>query len=351
MTYLASLSNAQGHTNIHYTAQTLIDMLAYKRPQGSRYQRKFCRRFLEPVFGKPDAHGNYTLVVGGKDARVAFMAHHDTVHHADGKQLITFEGDIIKTAGNDCLGADCTTGVYIMLCMIAAGVAGVYVVHAAEEVGCVGSSALVKDYPMWISQVDAAISFDRKGYDNLITHQMGMRCCSDEFADSLADIIELGYKKDASGVYTDSNEYVGVIAECTNISVGYFNQHTKNESQDLAFVEILIDSLIKADWSKLVIKRVAGETEYDTSMYSVDKSRTRGWPTMDYYDDDYHKTSKADFSYKGEPSMMELDSLVSVIKRYPEQVAEILATYGYSADGLIDDCVDIKEKWNRKYRY
>ena len=338
-------------SNISYTAPTLIDMLAYKRPQGSRYQKKFCRRFLEPVFGKPDVHGNYTLVVSaggdehsalGTKPRVAFMSHHDTVHHTDGRQIVQIMDDHAFSTGNDCLGADCTTGIYIMLRMIEENVPGVYVVHAGEEIGCVGSSALVKDFPAWIGQVDAAISFDRKGYTSIITHQMGARTCSDAFADSLADILDLSMVKDTTGAYTDSNEYIDYISECTNISVGYFNQHTKKESQDLVFLEYLIQALVVADWSKLVFKRAIGAVEYasyDKGPYKA----VRKVSTYDYYDDPWNDSYLDD-----EP---DCGDIKSVMKRYPDQVAQILQSYGYSADGLLDDCIDLKEKWQRNFRH
>jgi len=330
-------------TNIKtYVAPNFIDMLAYKRPDGSRYQKKFCRRFLEPVFGKPDDHGNYTLTIGVKP-RVAFMSHHDTVHHTDGRQIVQIMDDHAFSTGNDCLGADCTTGIYIMLRMIEEGVPGVYVVHAGEEIGCVGSSALVKDFPAWIGQVDAAISFDRKGYTSIITHQMGARTCSDAFADSLADILDMSMVKDSTGAYTDSNEYVDYISECTNISVGYFNQHTKKESQDLVFLEYLIQSLVVADWSKLVFKRALGAVEY--ASYDKGPYKGRKISSYDYYDDPWNDC------YLIGQEESPCGDIKSVMKRYPDQVAQILQSYGYSADGLLDDCVDLKEKWQRNFRH
>jgi len=324
-----------------YVAPNFIDMLAYKRPDGSRYQKKFCRRFLEPVFGKPDVYGNYTLILGD-NPRVAFMSHHDTVHHSDGRQIVQIMDDHVFSSGNDCLGADCTTGIYIMLRMIEESVPGVYVVHAGEEIGCVGSSALVKDFPAWIGQVDAAISFDRKGYTSIITHQMGARTCSDAFADSLADILDLSMVKDTTGAYTDSNEYIDYISECTNISVGYFNQHTKKESQDLVFLEYLIQALVVADWSKLVFKRALGAVEYSTYDKGPYKA-VRKVSTYDYYDDPWNDSYLDD-----EP---DCGDIKSVMKRYPDQVAQILQSYGYSADGLLDDCIDLKEKWQRNFRH
>jgi len=44
---------------------------------------------------------------------------------------------------------------------------------------------------------------------------------------------------DDGGVYTDSAEFVDIIEECTNLSVGYFSEHTTSEKQDIDFLELL----------------------------------------------------------------------------------------------------------------
>lgn len=91
---------------VKYEPANILTMLEYKRPEGSRSQKKFCNRFLRPTFGLPDAHGNYTHIVGDKP-KVAFMAHHDTVHKTDGKQKLTTIVDcVVNEDGKECLGAD-----------------------------------------------------------------------------------------------------------------------------------------------------------------------------------------------------------------------------------------------------
>ncbi len=131
------------------------DLRVHKRNESFR------ERFLEPTFGKPDIHGNYILQIGDKP-NLCFTAHHDTVHNSEGMQQLIVMNDVVSVADSkvsNCLGADCTTGVYILLCMIEHGIEGVYVVHAAEEVGCRGSGAIVFDDAEWIHQLDAVISF------------------------------------------------------------------------------------------------------------------------------------------------------------------------------------------------
>ena len=95
---------------------SLIEMLRYKRPEGSVTQREFCKRFLEPTFGRPDRHGNYVHIVGDKP-NLCFTAHHDTVHKDDGMQQLIVMNDVVSVADpkkSSCLGADCTTGVWLM---------------------------------------------------------------------------------------------------------------------------------------------------------------------------------------------------------------------------------------------
>jgi len=298
---------------------SLIEMLGYKRPEGNATQREFCERFLEPVFGMPDLHGNYIHMVGAKP-RLCFTAHHDTVHKTEGLQKLVVANDVVSVADgtvSNCLGADCTTGIYIMLNMIEAGIEGVYVVHAAEEIGCKGSSALVNDYVYngkfkWLEHIDAVISFDRYGDKSVITHQMGLRTASDDFATSFADALNMPQLiGDDGGSYTDSNEYMTIVPECTNISVGYYNQHTKNETQDLEYLDYLLESILDADWSKLVIARDPTIVE---DMYEYN----RGWSTT------YGRSSAA-------------EDIRTIITSYPDKVAELMDSYGWTAESLVEE--------------
>ena len=302
-----------------YNMYSLIEMLGYKRPEGTATQREFCERFLEPIFGLPDIHGNYIHIVGDKP-NLCFTAHHDTVHKTEGLQKLVVANDVVSVADStvsNCLGADCTTGIYIMLSMIDYDVDGVYVVHAAEEVGCRGSAALINDYVYndkfhWLSHIDAVISFDRYGDKSVITHQMGLRTASDDFAKSFSDAVNLPQlKADDNGSYTDSNEYQTVVSECTNISVGYYNQHTKNETQDLEYLDILVENLVNADWSKLVFTR-------DPLVVEDNRYYNYGW------------SSVASKNYN-------LDDIQTLITQYPAQVAKLLDEYGWNAESIAEE--------------
>jgi len=303
MTYL--LENKMKDNKMH----SYFEMLRYKRPEGSLEQKQFCKRFLEPVFGQPDEHGNYVLIVGDAP-NVAFMSHHDTVHSNGGMQTPYIVDDYVYIS-EDCLGADCTTGIYIMLNLIELKIPGVYIIHAAEEIGCLGSSAIVQDNPMWLGHVDIAISFDRWGTQSIITHQMGERTCSDTFAMSLADQLGMGHKCDTKGSFTDSNEYRGIIPECTNLSVGYYNQHSAKESQDLTYLDNLIEALAQVDWSKLAVDRTP-RMEYDDSWFM----RGQSWPG--YYEE-------VD------------DDMFKFVRSHPQLVCDILESYGITYEDLLEE--------------
>ena len=306
---------------------SLIEMLRYKRPQGSSTQQEFCERFLEPHFGLPDRDGNYILRIGD-NPKICFASHHDTVHKTEGLQQLVVTNNVVSVADptvSSCLGADCTTGVWLMMGMIEQGIEGVYVVHAAEEIGCIGSAALVKSNPYWLAHIDAVISFDRYGDNSVITHQMGMRTASDDFATSFADALDMPQlAADKHGSYTDSNEYANVVPECTNISVGYYGQHGVNETQDLEYADLLMYALTQADWTKLVISRDPSlyETHYEDDWWGQNWSRLYGKDDGKYIEpiDDYDR-----------------ESMIGLVTDNPAAVADLLMGLGYTPDLLIDE--------------
>jgi hypothetical protein len=61
----------------------------------------------------------------------------------------------------------------------------------------------------------------------------------------------MGHVLDDTGIYTDTAEFFHLVPNCTNISVGYQNEHTKKETLNKMYIEALRDSLIAADWTQL----------------------------------------------------------------------------------------------------
>lgn len=198
-----------------------------------------------------------------------WSSHTDTVHHDGGLQDLIVDGPWIKAVTgkkrelSNCLGADCTTGVWLMIKMIEAQVPGLYIFHREEEVGGNGSSWIAKNRADDLAGIQFAIALDRMDYGSIITHQGGSRCCSDEFAEGLSFLLGDNFKADDGGIFTDTANYTKIIPECTNLSVGYFNQHGPNESQNWMFANSLLDKLINLDTSGLIPIRDPAEIDDD----------------------------------------------------------------------------------------
>lgn len=218
-----------------------------------------------PNFLKRDSYGNYYHVIGDSDT--SFTCHLDTASSKKSEIVlreVEKSGEVyIKSDGTTILGADDKAGVTVLLYMINKGVPGVYWFFIGEERGAVGSRAVAKTYDTYpfMKKIKKMVSFDRRNYFSVITYQMGGICCSEEFGQSLCDEMnkyDMKLTLDPTGVFTDSASFVDIIPECTNISVGYFDEHRTTEIQNLTYLEKLCKAASKCDWDKLVVKRKVG---------------------------------------------------------------------------------------------
>lgn len=258
--------------------EDLYKMIQTCRPHDSKMEAQFVRDFILPLDVQADAFGNLYKRVG--TSPVMWASHLDTVHSVGGTQLVERDDKYIirlsKKSVSNCLGADDTAGVWLMREMILARTPGLYVFHRGEEVGCVGSKWAVKNNAKAFADVKCVVSLDRRDNDSVITFQHGSRCCSNDFGTSMAnelnklawDGVSFKYKNDPSGVWTDSAQYVDLIGECTNLSVGYWAQHTSREALDMDHLLCLREALIRMDQSKLVHKRQPGEKESRYQSYT-----------------------------------------------------------------------------------
>lgn len=292
----------------------LFEMLSYRRPAGSATEEEFIAKFIDPLGAEADNYGN-RLVLIGSDPTTMFSCHTDTVHKEEGRQKLMIDevfGDVFADdKESNCLGADDAAGVFIMMEMIRAKVPGLYMFHREEEIGGGGSTHASGYMTLDFPNLKRCIAFDRKGKTSIITHQAGSRCCSQEFAEALAD--RLSFEKnqffpDSTGMFTDSANYMSDIPECTNISVGYERQHFPDESQNFHFLEKLIPILISTDWDSLPTKR-------DPTVYEMDDWWNDKWP-----DDKWAKELPPDQRYDFE----DYDEVYEWVYRNPEDAAALL---------------------------
>jgi hypothetical protein len=259
--------------------ETLRFALERMRPYGGRGEEELAR-YIEDAFPDRtfrDTCGNVHLDLRMDTGnRTLFVAHLDTVHRTDGKNKIR-RTPTMWFGHKAPLGADDGAGV-AMLCHLASNsVPGYYVFTRGEERGGIGAEFLADRMPDLLRQFDRAIAFDRKGVDSVITHQgFGGRCCSDEFGSALALALsteKVWYLPDDTGVYTDTAEFVDLVPECTNISVGYDFEHSSREQLDLVHFAALANIVLTVAWDEL-------PTHRDPTPAPRQRRKTRKPPTL-----------------------------------------------------------------------
>jgi hypothetical protein len=336
----------------HSTLQVLLDMFTYMRPADSQSEEDFIKKFLLPLpNARQDLAGNVIVRVGGEPGTDTFFpvmwsSHTDTVHWQSGRQKIYYTESggrqvfLAKPTTNEkpesnCLGADCTAGVWLMREMINANVPGLYIFHAEEETGGYGSSYIASQTPELLQGIQYAIAFDRKGTSSVITHQFD-RCASDDFANALAALLGDTWVADSGGIFTDTANYTELIGECTNISVGYEYAHSSKEWQDVDFLFMLRERMIKIAHqipTTCPVVRKPGETDYAIDWRSTLKG---------YWSNPY---SKYDNKLADDP-VDEDDELFNLIVRDPDAVHAMLKDYGLTAE----DIIPYQTKYKRSVR-
>ena len=301
----------------------LEEMLSYCRPAGGRMEQQFITRFIDMYNPAVDDAGNRIVYIGGGSSRVMWSCHTDTVHNLDLRQKVRQQRNGLIYAASthsNCLGADDTAGVWVALSLIERNVPGMYIFHYGEEVGCIGAKHIEQNRPEILTDIDISIALDRRGTDSLVTAQSCMEGCSDEFGEAFRDAMGMNHYLDPTGIWTDNVEYLSLIPEVVNLSVGYEYAHTSNEQLDPNYLHRLVDSLSKIDYDTLPVVRTPG----------VRMSR-QGWGNQISWGNTSLMGNPASESYWGEISVVK-----QLLQEYPRQVAKMLHEYGFDGNDIIE---------------
>lgn len=326
----------------------LVDMLEHARPEGSDTEEAFIAQYIDTLPNvRSDAFGNRIVTIGREAPTIAWSSHTDTVHWEEGKQAIMVNeaGDLALDPFSQasCLGADCTAGVWLMRRLILAGKPGLYIFHRSEESGGQGSKWIAKNTPELVTNIKAMIALDRRGYDSVITDQSTGNTASKRFAASLADQLGGCFKPDPTGLFTDSAFYSHLVPECTNVSVGYHDQHSANETLDHMFLDDLLLALLKLDYGKLEVAR----DHTKATLRSPRSSRAyMGYvPYADYEDGERYYREQWEQGEHGDGiwSASSDCELVDLIRRYPEATAMLLRQWDITERDLYEAISDYEE--------
>jgi hypothetical protein len=306
------------------------------------FEKQKMKKFL-PKGIKEDKWGNFYLTIG-EDFTTMFTCHLDTASGIQKRVVHVQDDKYIKTDGNTILGADDKAGMVVLLYMIEKKVPGLYYFFVGEEVGCIGSSKLASSFD-WLN-ITKVISFDRRGTNSVITEQFCGKCCSDEFAIALASKLNatgfgLELSPDDTGVLTDSAQFVDLVNECTNISVGYYYEHTTKEIQDIDYLTRLCQACVKINWELLPIFREPGDDGYDIE-------------DEDDFDDDevvgeFNQCYFTNVNINGITKKMFIS--VNQIKKETNLIKDLLTKQGYNTKLVIWDGRDCYYEENGSYNF
>ena len=307
------------------------------------------RKYL-PKGYKKDEHGNYYITIGDKFTTM-FTCHMDTACSYNKTVNHVHLGQYIGTDGKTILGADDKAGMVVLLYMIEKQVPGLYYFFIGEEVGCIGSTALASKFG-W-PDIMKVVSFDRRGTTSVITEQMFGKCCSDEFAIALSDALNstglgLEFAPDNTGILTDSAQFVELVPECTNISVGYYDEHTTRECQDIQFLAKLCRAVTLINWESLPIVRDVDDNGYLPCVGS--EFEDAEFDEIDFDPNDYHEDYCTNIIENGVSKKMFISR--TWINKERGMLFDMLKNNGYSPRTIIWDGNSCwVEEGNMDYKY
>lgn len=172
----------------------------------------------------------------------------------------------IISSGRTVIGGDDKCGVFIILEMLKNGFKDEinFVFSVSEESGGYGINYFLNNNFDEVKKLPYGLVLDRKGNEDIIctNNFYGVK----EFEDILIKIgKDFGYSK-ATGLFSDAN-YLSKAISCANLSVGYYQPHSKNEY-------IVLDDLEKAyDFTSRIVLNVKEKFEVNklagNSRYSL----------------------------------------------------------------------------------
>lgn len=198
-----------------------------------KFVKNYIRANVPGAIISNDNAGNIYVVKGKSDTYPCLAAHLDQVQKAHSHDFTVLAvGDTIfgYSPSRRCtegLGADDKNGIWIALrCLETFDVLKV-AFFVGEETGCIGSSQADMDF---FKDCRFVIEPDRRGGHDFIQSMSYTQVCSDEFRDATG-YKDFGYELD-EGLLTDVLCLVesGVGISCINLSCGYYNPHTDEES-------------------------------------------------------------------------------------------------------------------------
>lgn len=261
--------------------------------------REFVKKFLKDKGIEFKEYDGNIWSIRNK-GKVCFVSHLDTVAHSyvEYKKPV-FEANGILFKVDAILGADDRAGVNLILnhCEDIN-----FIFTRDEEIGRLGASSLAENVEFLQEMKNNVIGFielDRKNYNDIIGYRHGY--CDKDFHDAVSGVLTDSI--DALGAYTDIDEFIE-DKPAVNISVAYFNAHTKDEYLDIKAWEELDKKILLLNEIQGEFKIAPPKTYYSPKYTTYSSKYYKN--TYDFYDDYYNDIYGIKGISKKKPTVKEM---------------------------------------------
>ena len=211
--------------------------------------KEYMREYLTSKAYKVANEDGYLYTKG--DVPVLLMAHMDTVHKENCRDIINENGKIYSPQG---IGGDDRCGIFMIMNIVKELHCSVLLCED-EEIGMVGARKFTQSDYVNDVDVNYIIEFDRKGVNDAVFYS----CDNKEFTDFVCD--NTGFKE-SYGSFSDISTVAPALkTAAVNLSCGYYNAHT---TQEYVMYDEMMD-IIEA--AKALIKTESEHFEYVAKKY------------------------------------------------------------------------------------
>jgi tripeptide aminopeptidase len=215
--------------------ELLLDIFKIGAPSGKEEKmRVYIEKYFKAnniPFIKDEVGNLYNI---SYDNKPMLSSHMDTVQSETDSSLAKFikiRGDVLS--GYGIIGGDDKCGIYIILEALKAKKEINFLLSVGEEVGGKGVKHFTKFHPK-LDNVTYCLVLDRRGNGDVICANNFYG--TDEFENALLKVGERFKYKTSTGTFSDA-DFLNDCISCANLSVGYYNPHSRNEFVKISDLE------------------------------------------------------------------------------------------------------------------
>lgn len=252
--------------------KTFEDICKMTQPEVKQYMNNFLTRH---EYNAIDEDG---FLYAKGTVPVLLVAHMDTVHHEQCKEINNVNGKLSSPQG---IGGDDRCGVFIIMNLVKELHCSVLLCED-EERGCIGAHKFKNTDYIKNLDVNYMIEFDRRGNNDAVFYHCGNK----EFIDFVEDATNFKFATGSTSDISALMEPANLSA--VNLSSGYYNAHTTSEyvmydemMDTVEAAKVLIKE--KCDKPFAYIKKTCA---YSSSLYGINKTHS-AFNSSNYYAGQY----------------------------------------------------------------